>query len=290
MKELSTAVILLIFLFLSCAHNQNDWDFGNGGSELSLNGYWKFNSFLGDGSNSLDVLPKEGDVIIDNTQEELLDINGEWELSNTPLRESKCWGKDYYQRRYNTLEDSSYFRFKTGELNPGYYQHFILFPWGHHNATIVNVKHAEGHFTLPFNQRNRTNTWLSLGAFKVDNGSYIEFTSYTKGMVSADVVMLRPIEEKDYLDIQQEKIDLTKTSYDDSQWQTLKVPGHFGMINEYANYSGKAWYRTEVKFPKNWKDANDERIRIRFDGVYHVANVLCKWYLYRSTPGRIHTF
>ena len=240
---------------------------------LSLNGYWKFNSFLGEGSNSLDVSPEEGDILIDNEQQSLIEVSGDWVFSTEPGRGSKCWGKSYYNKWFNALSDSSYFRFKTGEQQSGYFEHFIFFPWGHHNAAIVNVKHADGTYSWPFNQRNRTNTWLSLGIFKVDKASYIEFTSYTKGNVAADVIMLRPVDKEYFVATQKEIKDLVNINYGDSHWNSLKVPGHFGMLNQYANYSGKAWYRRKVNLPIDWKKAEDERIRIRFEGVYHLAKV-----------------
>ena len=32
-------------------------------------------------------------------------------------------------------------------------------------------------------------------------------------------------------------------------------------------------YRTEINLPNNWEDRYDERTRIRFEGVYHIAKV-----------------
>ncbi|MFY0628537.1 MAG: beta galactosidase jelly roll domain-containing protein [Reichenbachiella sp.] len=247
----------------------------SGEERISLNGDWKFNALLGEGSNSLDIKPEKEDILIDNSQEEHLVIKGNWELSTEPQRGSKCWGESYLHRYFNEWSDSSYVRFKTAVPKSGYYQHFIYYPWGHHNATIINVKHADGVHSWPFSQRNRPNTWLNLGVFKIDidQDNYVEFTSHTKNMVSADVVMFRPISEEDYLATLNEKQELVKVDYDDSDWELLKVPGHFGMINEFSNYSGKAWYRKELSFPESWQKSNDERIRIRFEGVYHVAKV-----------------
>lgn len=248
--------------------------FGNAQEQrMSLNGYWKFNSILGDGANSLDVFPTETDIILDNSDAANIEFAGNWKLAEEPQRSSKMWGKNYYSKYFYTEKDDGFFRFKTGNLPPGYYEHFIFFPWGHHSATIVNVTHANGIYSHPFSQRNRTGTWLSLGIFKIDKTSFVEFTSYTKGMVAADVVMLRPIPEEKYKALQKEKLALVKPGYDDRHWHTLKVPGHFGMLNQYSNYHGKAWYRNRFEIPNYWNHNPNERIRIKFDGVYHIGRV-----------------
>lgn len=241
--------------------------------DLSLNGYWKFNTILGDGANSLDISPKSTDIILDDSDTTHIAFSGKWQRSSTPERGSKMWGDSYFKKWFYTKQDNGYFRFKTNHLKPGFYEHFIYFPWGHHSSTIVKVKHRQGMFSFPFSQRNRTNTWLSLGIFEVSPNSYVEFTSHTKGMVSADVVMLRPIAIADYTKAQEEREAIVQPNYDDSHWQMLKVPGHFGMINAYANYSGKAWYRRHFELPKAWQKGENSRIRIRFDGVYHVGRV-----------------
>ena len=189
--------------------------------EMTLNGYWKFNTLLGDGANSLDITPKSNDIVIDNADTTHIAFSGKWQHSDTPERGSKMWGNDYFKKWFYTKQDNGYFRFKTGHVQPGYYEHFIYYPWGHHSSTIVKVKHAKGMFSFPFSQRNRTNTWLSLGVFEVSQDSYVEFTSHTKGMVSADVVMLRPISAADYAKTKKERTAIVKPNYDDSHWQTL---------------------------------------------------------------------
>ena len=256
---------IILFAFGLCANAQED--------RVSLNGYWKFNSILGDGANSLDISPSKTDIIIDNSDDSKIEYTGNWKLSKEPKRTSKMWGKDYYSKQFYTKDDHGAFRFKTGEITPGYYEHFIYFPWGHHSATIVNVNHADGIHTQPFSQRNRTGTWLSLGVFKINKKSFVELTSYSKGEVVADVVMLRPISKEKYKTTKKEKLALVKPNYNDSLWHNLKVPGHFGMLNQYANYHGKAWYRKSFYTPKSWLGNTNERIRVKFDGVYHIGRV-----------------
>ena len=61
--------------------------------------------------------------------------------------------------------------------------------------------------------------------------------------------------------------------YEDAKWNDLKVPGHWGMINAYSNYTGKGWYRKHFFLPDSWRSSTTEQIRLKFEGVYHVARV-----------------
>ena len=275
MKTVFSIVCLTLNLAQVLFGQNQDTDTLSGEERVLLNGYWKFNTFLGDGSNFLDIMPGASDIVIDNKKTNLIDVNGEWELAMEAERGSRCWDDSYLRHTYDKGSDPAYVRFKSEVPRTGYYEHFIFYPWGHHAATQVNVKHADGLFSWPFSQRNRPGVWLSLGVFKVEKDCecYIEFTSVTYGTVVADVIMLRPVDEGSFLAAQQEKDQLIETTYDDSHWQTLKVPGHWGMINRYSNYSGRGWYRKEVVLPPEWTNAQDERIRLRFEGVYHVAEV-----------------
>ncbi|MEM9983635.1 MAG: glycoside hydrolase family 2 TIM barrel-domain containing protein [Bacteroidota bacterium] len=242
---------------------------------LSLNGYWKFHTFLGDGSNYLGIQPEAGDLIIDNRQTDLIEQAGKWSLQTNAERTSTCWDADYLRHYFTNARDEAYVRFRTQVPESGYYEHFVYYPWSHHAAAKVKVVHAEGAYTTHMSQRNLPSVWTSLGIFKVEKGGkgYIEISSSSKGTASADAVMLRPIEPATFLRERSLRDQAHLAEFDDQSWQTLKVPGHWGMINEYANYSGKAWYRTHIDLPEDWKHANDERIRLRFEGVYHLAKV-----------------
>lgn len=246
----------------------------NGTDTLSLNGYWKFNTLFGEGSNYLDIKPEANDIVIDNRQTELLETKGNWQVSTNAERESSCWKEDYLRRYFNN-GDSAYIRFKTKVPQSGYYEQFIYYPFGIHLTAQINIKHAEGIATRYISERNRTNQWISLGIFKLNKGenNFIEVTAVTPGQVVADAVMLRPVKEEDVLKAQTEKKQVYRQDYNDSQWYNLKVPGHWGMINKFSNYTGKGWYRKEFTLPENWRPKPDERIRIKFDGVYHVARV-----------------
>lgn len=244
------------------------------GNTLSLNGNWKFNTFLGEGSNYLEISPGAEDIVIDNAQTDLVVVNGTWKHEIEPERDSKCWGTGYLGRHFSD-NDSAYVRFKSGVPHTGYYEHFIFYPFGVHLTAQINVKHADGIYTKHFSQRNRPGYWLSLGVFKVIKGdeNYIEITATSPGGVVADAVMLRPMNEVSIINSKEEIQRVPSLEYDDSDWQTLKVPGHFGMINKYSNYSGKGWYRKDINLPDTWKKQSDERVRLRFEGVYHVAKV-----------------
>lgn len=254
-----------------------------GQAMCSLNGDWKFNTFPGEGSNYLDIRPQAGDIVIDNQQTDFLDLQGDWQLAHKATRETTAWNGDYLQHHF-TEQDSAYVRFRAEVPESGYYEHFINYPFGNHLATMVQVKHAEGIHSKDFNQKNRPNHWLSLGVFKLEKGGdhYIEFTAATKGTAVADVVLLRPVETAAMLQARRDKQKAHQIDFDDSGWDNLKVPGHYGMINSYANYSGKAWYRREFALPRDWTKEKEERIRLRFEGVYHVAEV----YLNEAYIGR----
>ncbi len=85
--------------------------------------------------------------------------------------------------------------------------------------------------------------------------------------------MLRSIDAETYQGAQAERERVVEFEYNDSGWDDLKVPGHWGMLNEFAGYTGKGWYRTLLNLPDHWKKSPSERVRLRFDAVYHIANV-----------------
>ncbi|WFO17751.1 hypothetical protein M601_009070 [Cellulophaga baltica 4] len=91
--------------------------------------------------------------------------------------------------------------------------------------------------------------------------------------VSADAVLFRPVSNEKIKQAELEKKTIFLSDFDDSHWDSLKVPGHYGMINEFSNYTGKAWYRRTFETPAAWQISPQKRIRLKFDGVYHIARV-----------------
>jgi beta-galactosidase len=242
---------------------------------LSLNGNWKFNSFIGDGSSYRDIGVTKEDIVIDNTDKNLVQINGDWQVKNVPERASQMWGEDYLQRYYAELDPEVNVKFTFPKVAAGYYEHFIFYPFGITLHSKISVKHATGLDTQYISQRNRPGRWISLGIFKVDehDQNYIEVNSVDKGTVVADAVMLRPINEDNYEQVLQQKQKAFVPSTLDNKWFDLKVPGHWGMLNEYSTYTGKAWYRKHFDLPSSWQLSANEKVRLKFDGVYHIAKV-----------------
>ncbi|WP_170146683.1 glycoside hydrolase family 2 TIM barrel-domain containing protein [Maribacter vaceletii] len=266
--------VFILIITASCSSQTTNVT-NDGEEQISLSGIWKFNTFLGDGSNYLDIQPEENDIVIDNSQTQHIIIKGKWVTKTVADRETSFWKEDYLSYDYRKNNDPASVKFKTNVPKTGYYEHFIYYPAGSHMATHVNVKHANGIYIKDFNQKTRPSVWLSLGIFKIqkNSSSYIEFNAFRKGTATVDAVMLRPVNEKEFTKELQNKKGAALLEYDDSDWHNLKVPGHFGMINKYSNYSGKGWYRKEISLPKSWKKNSKERIRVQFEGVYHVARV-----------------
>ncbi len=52
--------------------------------------------------------------------------------------------------------------------------------------------------------------------------------------------------------------------FNDSGWDKLPVPGNWDLRNEYANYSGKGWYRTSFETPA---DIDGKVVRLNFEAV-----------------------
>ena len=59
-------------------------------------------------------------------------------------------------------------------------------------------------------------------------------------------------------------------SFDDSGWTTVTVPHTWGVMTEYADYDGVAWYRRSFVLPARTHDAH---LRLRFDAVFYLADV-----------------
>jgi beta-galactosidase len=59
-------------------------------------------------------------------------------------------------------------------------------------------------------------------------------------------------------------------AYDDSSWDTQKVPGNWDTSNAYSNYKGKAWYRRTFTAPTEY---NGYPVRVRFEAAYEDTKV-----------------
>jgi len=246
-----------------------------GEKTLSLNGDWKFTTIPGDGSSTKNTFVSDGDIVIDNDHPENVTISGKWKKSKIGDRGSHLYGKDHLTHWFKKGETGAHVRYASKVPSAGHYEHFINSSFGLHLSAQFNVKHADGISTAHLNQRVRANEWVSLGIFKIDPNQehYIEITAITDGGVSADAVMYRPVSDKEIAASKVARVKASSPDLDDSQWDTLTVPGHWGMLNKYSNYTGKGWYRRNVTLPKNWKTNSSEKIRLKFGGVYHVARV-----------------
>ncbi|MBK1875940.1 glycoside hydrolase family 2 TIM barrel-domain containing protein [Pelagicoccus mobilis] len=252
-----------------------------GEGELSLNGDWKFYAIYGEGSNYMNIRVTDTDIVVDNTDPNV-EAKGKWKLSSTAGRNSRFYGKDYVQHNFTLTslkggdkDDDSYFRFLPQFEESGYYEVFTYYPFSSHLTTQYNVKHADGVTTKYVSQRVFCNEWNSLGIFKFDREeeNYVELTAIVSGTVAADAVMFREISEERYLKAKEEPARVFLSDFDDSDWNDLEVPGHWGMINEFSNYTGIGWYRKTIDLPSNWKKKSDERYYLKFGGVYHLSSV-----------------
>ncbi len=59
-------------------------------------------------------------------------------------------------------------------------------------------------------------------------------------------------------------------SFDDSHWTTVTVPHTWGVMAEYADYEGLAWYRRRFTVPA---EAQEAHLRLHFDAVFYLARV-----------------
>ncbi len=53
-------------------------------------------------------------------------------------------------------------------------------------------------------------------------------------------------------------------------WDKMEVPGNWDTVPQYSTYRGIAWYQREFTVPADWKG---KRVRLKFDSVYHIAEV-----------------
>ncbi|SDX88962.1 beta-galactosidase [Lutibacter oricola] len=243
-----------------------------------LNGNWKFNALAGQGTNPMNVVEEEGDIIIDNLDSELVEVKGKWRTKKVGARGTDVYKENYFERNFKAGESAeNYVRFYLKNDETSYYEAFAMYPFGSHTTAQFNVKHSGGKTPKHFLQRSNNGKWMSLGIYKFNKNeeNYVEVTAITDGGVVADAVMFKPISEEFFLKTKKDAKEVFQTNFDDSDWKNLKVPGHWGMINDYSNYNGFGWYRKAFKLPENWSQNANERIRIKFEGVYHV----CKVYL-----------
>lgn len=250
-------------------------------NSLSLNGHWKFYAIYGEGSNYMNIQEGEDDIIIDNTDPNT-ERQGDWKSLKTGLRNSRFYREDYVQHNFTLTDlktahkvDSSYFRFYPDFLKSGYYEAFTRYPFASHLTVQYNVKHAQGITTKYVSQRTFCNEWVSLGIFEFDRAdpNYIELTAIVSGAVAADAVMFREIPAEKYLRAKEEPKRVYLPEFDDSEWHNLQVPGHWGMINDFSNYTGKAWYRKTIDLPKSWAKTFGTRYYLQFGGVYHLSSI-----------------
>ncbi|WP_068473290.1 glycoside hydrolase family 2 [Saccharicrinis aurantiacus] len=267
-------------LFIAIIFSTNSYA-QTGEEQLSLNGDWKFYAIDGEGSNYMNIQASEADIIIDN-RDASVERKGSWKSSKLGARETKFYGIDYEKHSYSLTDlkggnktDDSYIRFYPNFKKSAYYEVFTIYPFSSHLTAKYNVKHAQGITTQFVSQRTRCNEWISLGIYDFNSAdnNYIELSAIVSGVVAADAVMFREISKEQYQQAKKLPSQVYLTNFNDSEWHNLKVPGHWGMINEFSNYTGKAWYRKEIQIPQTWTKESDERYYLKFAGVYHLSRV-----------------
>ncbi|MDO6801337.1 glycoside hydrolase family 2 TIM barrel-domain containing protein [Wenyingzhuangia sp. 1_MG-2023] len=267
--RICTVVLMFLgVLQLSAQHKEED--------VVSLNGTWKFNTISGQGYNYLNVKATAADIIIDNSDTEKVEVKGNWKSKKQGARETSFYKDDYLARNFVKGESKdNYVRFRPNLEKSGYYEAFVRYPFSSHLTSQCNIKHAGEITTKYVSQRVFCGEWISVGIYQFDkkDDNYIEITAITDGQVAADAVMLKPISEASYTKAKKMPKQIYLPSFNDTDWHNLKVPGHWGMINSYSNYTGIGWYRKSFDVPSNWSSKNDEKIRIQFGAVYHLAKV-----------------
>lgn len=269
--------IFLLAIFISSCISQKE----TGNAQMSLNGDWKFYAIYGEGSNYMNIQETDSDIVIDNNDANV-EMTGNWESLKTGVRNSKFYGDDYLQHNFTLTNlkganktDSSYFRFYPDFKKSGYYEAFTRYPFASHLTAKYNVKHAKGIATKYVSQRVFCNEWNSLGIYEFnrDENNYVELTAIVGGAVAADAVLFREISAEKYVKAKEEPDQVFQTNFDDSDWYTLKVPGHWGMNNDFSNYTGIGWYRKTIELPEEWVKASGDRYYLKFGGVYHLSKV-----------------
>ena len=272
-----TLYFLVLFVFaISCTSKEE-----KGEQQISLNGNWKFYAIYGEGSNYLNTQETASDLVIDNNDANV-EMKGEWKSLKTGLRNSRFYGADYLQHNFTLTDldgenkaDDSYFRFYPNFKKSAYYEAFTRFPFASHLTAQYKIKHAQGITTKYVSQRVFCNEWNSLGIYEFDNAdkNYIELGAIVSGAVAADAVMFREIPKEKFLKAKEEPSRVFLADFDDSNWYDLKVPGHWGVINDFSNYTGIGWYRKTLSLPEDWKKTSGKRYYLKFGGVYHLSKV-----------------
>ncbi|CAM3333698.1 glycoside hydrolase family 2 TIM barrel-domain containing protein [Zobellia roscoffensis] len=290
LKYLAFCILSLVF---GICYTQTEKGNSSGEEQLLLSGNWKFHTIYGEGSNYIDISETPEDIVIDNTNTERVEILGDWLTKTEGDRGSGFYGTNYLQRNFKAGEsDQNYVRYRPELPESGFYEAFVRFPFASHLTAEVNVNHVNGITASYFNQRNRCDQWLSLGIFSFDKtlDSYIEVTAITGNSVVADAVMFRPVSKEKMETSVAEKANIFQSDFDDSNWNDLSVPGHWGMLNEFSNYTGKGWYRKDFNLPQNWKANSKESVRLKFDAVYHIAKVFLNGELVGNHQGGFTPF
>jgi beta-galactosidase len=274
------ALVLMTTFIASCTMQQEQSNTADE-ENISLNGDWKFYAIYGEGSNYMNIQELGSDLVIDNTDANV-EMKGKWKSLTEGQRNTNVYGEDYVQHNFTLTnldngnkDDDSYFRFYPKFEKSGYYEAFTRYPFSSHLTAQYNVSHADGVATKYISQRVFCNEWNSLGIFKFDSNdqNYVELTAIVSGSVAADAVMFREISEQKYLQAKQEPSRVYLNHFDDSDWGNVKVPGHWGMNNDFSNYTGKAWYRKHIDLPQTWQKGADQRYYLKFGGVYHLASI-----------------
>lgn len=269
-------LFIIVFLFVSFGFSQEKMKNNKSEQMMNLNGNWKFNAIYGEGSNYNNIKASSTDVVVDNLDINQIKVKGEWTTTNVEERGSGFYKDNYLKHFFKDKTDKSSVIYIPNLPTSGYYEAFVRFPFAINLNTKVNIQHANGIDTQYFNQRNRCDEWLSLGifTFEKDKENGLEITSDVYGVsVSADAVLFRPVSKEKIISAEKEKKTVFLNNFDDTDWYNLKVPGHYGMINDFSNYTGKAWYRKTFTTPDKWTLDKNEKIRLKFDGVYHIAKV-----------------
>ncbi len=262
-----------LFLILqSCTPKETTFQENN----FSLNGDWKFNTIPGQGYNYLQVKEDPTDIIVDNEDKDQIEIKGNWEKRTWAARETFPYRGSFLFREFKKGQSKdNYVRFLPKLKESGNYEVFVRYPFSANLTTQINIQHANGITDVYRSQRNYCDEWLSTGIYKFnkEDKNYIEITALSDLGVGADAIMLKPVSQKVYNTSRELPNQVFKTDYDDRSWNNLKVPGHWGMLNNFSNYNGIGWYRKTFTWPKGWDINDDDKIRIKFGGVYHVSKV-----------------